>query len=156
MVCKFHTSLAQRIDRQFIRASELLLSVSPTKREHLALQPPGFHTSTPARPRTTHSSLHFIEPTHASKGEVPDVTGLTRHPHAPPLEIQDPDERNRELELEDKDADHITTARALMDSREYTRAAHWLKDCKSSKAIFLRVYSEYLVITSRLSYSTQL
>jgi len=31
-----------------------------------------------------------------------------------------------------------------MDAREYTRAAHWLKECQSEKALFLQVYSQYL------------
>lgn len=69
---------------------------------------------------------------------------MLRQPPGPALDVQHPDERAKEMQLELKDADHIAMARALMDSREYTRAAHWLKECHSSKAVFLRVYSEYL------------
>ena len=68
-----------------------------------------------------------------------------RHEHAPPLRPPSPVTRTNELQLEAADNDTITIGKALMDNKEYTRAVHWLKDCKSAKATFLRVYSMYLV-----------
>ena len=38
-------------------------------------------------------------------------------------------------------------AQTLMDNKEYRRAVHWLRLCESDKAVFLRVYSMYLVST---------
>ena len=36
-------------------------------------------------------------------------------------------------------------AKSLFDLREYRRAAHALRECKSSEAFFLKCYSLYLV-----------
>ncbi|KAL4246021.1 hypothetical protein ABKN59_008839 [Abortiporus biennis] len=122
-------------------ASELLLSVSPKNRQQTTIQPLAFQTSTPARSRSPRPSLLFVNDT---PGLSPEFTDPLRHPHAPGPQIQPHEERVRELQLEAQDADYIATAKPLMDAREYTRAAHWLRDCQSSKAKFLRVYSLYL------------
>ena len=52
-----------------------------------------------------------------------------------------PDELLRETE----DEDILATARGFLYSREFLRAAHLLRDRKSSKAKFVRLYSQYLV-----------
>lgn len=57
-----------------------------------------------------------------------------------------PEERAREVQLEALDEDYITAAQSFMENKEYARAIHWLKDCKSSKAKFLSVYAQFLVI----------
>ncbi len=36
-------------------------------------------------------------------------------------------------------------AKTFMEAKEFIRAIHWLRSCRSSKAKFLRVYSQYLV-----------
>ena len=36
--------------------------------------------------------------------------------------------------------------KSLFDLREYRRASHMLKDCCSVEAVFLRLYSLYLVV----------
>ena len=68
-----------------------------------------------------------------------------KHPSAPSLQPQSLEELAQEAQLQTIDEDYIASARALIDAKEYTRAVHWLKDCKSSKAIFLSVYSQYMV-----------
>lgn len=55
-----------------------------------------------------------------------------------------PEERAREVQLEALDEDYITAAQSFMENKEYARAIHWLKDCKSSKAKFLSVYAQFL------------
>ncbi len=129
------------------RASELLLSVSPSKRR--SINASSFHTSTPARPRSPHHPSSFA--VDASAPVLTDAQPSTsvfppRHEHAPQIQQQPPEVRAREIQLEALDEDNITTARALMDAKEFTRAVHWVKDCRSAKAIFLSVYSQYLVI----------
>lgn len=74
-----------------------------------------------------------------------------KHPHVPSLLPQSPEERAHQAQLEALDEDYIASARSLIDAKEYMRAVHWLKDCKSSKALFLSVYSQYMV--SSLPYS---
>jgi anaphase-promoting complex subunit 8 len=68
-----------------------------------------------------------------------------RHPHAPQLQAQPEDIRIMELDLEWQDGDILTTARTCIEAREFLRAAHLLRDCKSSKALFLNIYSHFIV-----------
>lgn len=68
-----------------------------------------------------------------------------KHPHAPPLRPQAPEDRAREEHLEALDEDSIACAKSLIDAKEYTRAVHWLRECKSSKAMFMNLYSQYMV-----------
>jgi anaphase-promoting complex subunit 8 len=82
--------------------------------------------------------MHELEPTSAS-------TFPSRHPLAPSLKPQSPEDRDREAHLEALDEDHLTSARALIDAKEFTRAVHWLRECKSAKALFLTLYSQYMV-----------
>lgn len=53
----------------------------------------------------------------------------------------------QEKAWEEEDRDYITTARALVDGKDFVRAVHWLRNCKSAKAHFLSVYSQYMVST---------
>lgn len=53
--------------------------------------------------------------------------------------------RATEAELELKEQDEINAARSFYDTREFSRAAHVLEDCKSPRAIFLAVYCQFLV-----------
>ena len=43
--------------------------------------------------------------------------------------------------------DVFCLGKSYFDSKEYSRAAHYLKDCKSSTAKFLYYYSRYMVRT---------
>ncbi|EEB95478.1 hypothetical protein MPER_05549 [Moniliophthora perniciosa FA553] len=52
-------------------------------------------------------------------------------------------EGDRALELDE--ADEIDTARRCMDSRQYLRAEHYARECRSAKGIFIYVYSRFLV-----------
>ncbi|PSR81158.1 hypothetical protein PHLCEN_2v6493 [Hermanssonia centrifuga] len=126
-------------------ASELLLSVSPSKRR--SINASSFHTSTPARPRSPHHPSSFAVDASApvpTNAQPSTSVFPPRHEHAPQIKQQPPEVRAREIQLEALDEDNITTARALMDAKEFTRAVHWVKDCRSAKAIFLSVYSQYL------------
>ncbi|TFY58515.1 hypothetical protein EVJ58_g6367 [Rhodofomes roseus] len=67
-----------------------------------------------------------------------------RHPNAPPLQALPEHVRIQEKEWEEEDRDYITTARALFDGKDFVRAVHWLRTCKSAKAHFLSVYSQYM------------
>ncbi|CCM01108.1 uncharacterized protein FIBRA_03156 [Fibroporia radiculosa] len=114
-------------------AAELLLSVPLAKRQP---QSPAIHTSTPARPRSPRPP--------APTSHAPEIIAQPRHPHAPALCALPEDVRKEESEWEAHDADYIATARALIDGKDFIRAVHWLKPCRSSKARFLSVYSQYL------------
>lgn len=67
------------------------------------------------------------------------------HPHVPKLYEQPTDTRALELELEDQDTDILAAARAFIDTREFSRAVHVLKDGRSIKSQFIRVYSKFMV-----------
>ena len=43
------------------------------------------------------------------------------------------------------EATQLMLGKSLFDTREYRRAAHSLEKCNSPKAVFLRLYSLYLV-----------
>lgn len=68
-----------------------------------------------------------------------------RHPHAPRLFSQSEDVRALELDLEYQEEDVLATARACIEAREFLRATHLLRECRSSKARFLSVYSQFIV-----------
>jgi anaphase-promoting complex subunit 8 len=50
-----------------------------------------------------------------------------------------------EIEREARDEDTLATARACVEAREFLRAVHILRECKSSKARFLTIYSQFMV-----------
>ncbi|KAG7086668.1 hypothetical protein E1B28_002608 [Marasmius oreades] len=50
---------------------------------------------------------------------------------------------NRALEAEE--SDEIEAARRCMESRQYLRVSHFAKGCRSSKGVFLYVYSKFLI-----------
>lgn len=47
--------------------------------------------------------------------------------------------------LESKEADRLLAARKYMEAHQYQRAVYALRGCSSSRAVFLSVYSQYLV-----------
>ncbi|KAK0212561.1 hypothetical protein DFS33DRAFT_1282647 [Desarmillaria ectypa] len=115
-------------------AADLLLTIPEAKRN---ARPPTmetiFSTSTPAR-NTAKASTSFMES--PTKSPV-------RHPHAASLKSLPPELLDHELQLEALEEDEIAMARAWMDTREYARIAPALRNCRSSKARFLEVYSRY-------------
>ncbi|TCD69804.1 Anaphase-promoting complex subunit 23 [Steccherinum ochraceum] len=128
-------------------ASELLLSISPSKLKSQVggLPSAGFHTSTPARPHSPRSSMAFATRTPAHEtAQSSNQIQTVSHPHAPRMQPPPLEVRTREMQLEIQEADHIVTGQAMMNAKEYTRAVHWLRDCQSAKAVYLRVYCEFL------------
>ncbi|KAI0663596.1 TPR-like protein [Cubamyces menziesii] len=129
-------------------AAELLCSLSPAKR-HLGqatVPHANFHTSTPARSRSPRPSISFSMQTPAPITHEPVHTFPLQPPLGDPsmLPVQPPEVLQQEAIWEAEDADQIAMAKAFMDSKEYLRVIHWLRPCKSAKAAFLRVYSQYL------------
>ena len=131
-----------------LRAAELLCSLSPAKRALAPVpvaQPPDFHTSTPARTRNPRQSFSFsAAPSHEGSSD-PASPYHPRHPDAPSLHTPPVEVLRQEAEWEAQDADHLAMAKTLLDAKEYVRVVHWLEPCRSSKAAFLRTYSQYLV-----------
>ena len=118
------------------RAAELLVSIPHQK---LFAVPSGpFDTttapfaSTPARPKTV--PISDTEP------------NLPLHRHAPKLQTIPDHIRLRELELEMREGDFLATAQKCFEHREFKRAVYWLHECRSVKALFLSVYSQYMVL----------
>jgi anaphase-promoting complex subunit 8 len=60
---------------------------------------------------------------------------------------QHQDIRDERDPLEEHECDVHSVGRAYFDAKEFERAAHVLKDCRSSRSRFLAVYSHYLVRT---------
>ena len=135
------------------RAAELLSSLPPSKRQPnppvVAPSLSNFHTSTPARSRSPRPSLSFVAqtPAHPSVQDAAEQSQV-RHPVAPPFPGLSTDVSHQEAEWEAHDADYLAMAKTFLEAKEFMRVIHWLKPCRSSKAIFLRVYSQYLVNTS--------
>ncbi|KAE9408649.1 TPR-like protein [Gymnopus androsaceus JB14] len=50
-----------------------------------------------------------------------------------------------DLEAEEQEADVLNVARKCMEARQYHRAAHFIRNCTSSKARFLSVYCQFIV-----------
>ncbi|KAK0226207.1 hypothetical protein IW262DRAFT_1360423 [Armillaria fumosa] len=115
-------------------AADLLLTIPETKRN---TRPPTmettFSTSTPARNNANASTSFMESPTKSP----------ARHPHAASLKSLPAELLQHEAQLEALEEDEIAMARAWMDTREYTRIAPALRNCRSSKARFLEVYSRY-------------
>lgn len=55
------------------------------------------------------------------------------------------DSRDLEHAFEAQEEDVILTGRSYFEAREFYRVNVLLKDCKSAKARFLRIYSQFLV-----------
>ncbi|KAH9929513.1 TPR-like protein [Epithele typhae] len=125
-------------------AAELLCSLPPSKRQPplVSVAQPSFHTSTPARHKAP-PSAPFLPQTPAPAGTSNATAPFPPH-FASPLGGQSAETLRREAEWEAQDADHLAMAKTFLDAKEYSRVVHWLEPCQSSKAVFLRVYSQYL------------
>lgn len=45
-----------------------------------------------------------------------------------------------------REGDFLVTAQKCFEHREFKRAVYWLHECRSAKALFLSVYSQYMVL----------
>ncbi|KAG7440032.1 TPR-like protein [Guyanagaster necrorhizus] len=116
-------------------AADLLLTIPEAKRKaRLSITETTFSTSTPAK-NTGNAKTSFME--------TPPMKPQVRHPHAASLRSLPPELLQHELQLEALEEDEIAMARAWMDTREYNRIAPALRNCRSSKARFLEVYSRF-------------
>jgi anaphase-promoting complex subunit 8 len=68
-----------------------------------------------------------------------------RHPHAPQINLVSENAQVSEKILEDEEEDALQAARASFEAREFYHVTHLLQDCKSAKAKFLRIYSQFIV-----------
>ena len=137
---KWSVVIAGRIRRCLIlvlsrRAAELLVSIPHQK---LFAVPSGPFdstapfTSTPPRPKTV---------------PIADMElNLPPHRHAPKLQKVPEHIRLRELELEMREGDFLATAQKCFEHREFKRAVYWLHECRSTKSLFLSIYSQYMVL----------
>lgn len=114
------------------RSSELLLSVPFAKRH-----PP------PSSPGASSSSQNEQSLIPTQILDVPPAP--TRHPHAPLLQTQPEEVRVLELEFEAQEADLLFSARTFIETRDPMRAIHVLHQCRSAKAQFLSLYSQFIV-----------
>lgn len=110
-----------------------------------------FSTSIPPRVRSppplTLEQSPVVPPQPLSQAPIPITPA--RHPHAPSLHIQPEDVRAMEADLEYQEADNLATARACFESREFLRAKFLLESCRSSKACFLSIYSQFIASEKR-------
>ncbi|KAF7361838.1 hypothetical protein MVEN_00528300 [Mycena venus] len=120
-------------------ASELLLSV-PFAKRHPPPRSPGAGPSS-----QNEQSQQSLVPTQIS--DVPPTP--SRHPHAPSLQTQPEDVRTLELEFETNEADLLFSARTFIESRDPMRAIHVLHSCRSAKAHFLSLYSQFIATENR-------
>jgi len=81
-------------------------------------------------------------------------TGTSHPAFAPHSYDQVADMKIQEDELEIQDADILSAARVYIDAREFSRAIHLLKDGRSAKAQFIRVYSKFMVSLSQSGVNT--
>ena len=118
------------------RAAELLVSIPHQKLFAVPSGPFDATTapfaSTPARPK--------MVPIADTEPNIPP------HRHAPKLQRIPDHVRLRELELEMREGDFLATAQKCFEHREFKRAVYWLHECRSAKALFLSVYSQYMVL----------
>lgn len=106
--------------------------------------PTNFSTSTPARTRSPRPSISFADPSPGPPPALQTDAALRNH-HATRFQSRPEEIRTLESNLEARDQDILATARASLESREFLRAVHLLRDCRSSKARFLSIYSQFMV-----------
>ena len=132
------------------RCSEILLSIPPNVKKPVLGDPSSspFSTSTPARSQSPpkHSA------TFADRSPVPTqvltqpTISLTPGASLYPRQfIALENSRDLEHEFEAQEEDVILTSHSYFEAREFYRINVLLKECKSAKAQFLRIYSQFLV-----------
>ncbi len=115
------------VEGRSYRAGDFLLNIPPDQRPSPAHQPPfssaEFRTSTPNGSLSTRHSIAFPED----------------------LNMMADDELRIADDLFVLEEDLHVAARELFNAKEFDRAAHVLRHCKSPKARFLCIYSRFLV-----------
>jgi anaphase-promoting complex subunit 8 len=91
-------------------------------------------------------------PTQVATQPAPSMTPA-RHPHAPQINPVLENAQDSEKILENEEEDALQAARASFEAREFYHATHLLQDCRSAKARFLRIYSQFIVSANNGSYS---
>lgn len=89
-------------------------------------------------------------PTEVATQPAPSMTP-TRHPHAPQINPLSKNAQDSEKILENEEEDVLQAARASFEAREFYHATHLLQECRSAKARFLRIYSQFIVSASNRS-----
>ncbi|PPQ80670.1 LOW QUALITY PROTEIN: hypothetical protein CVT26_007116 [Gymnopilus dilepis] len=129
--------------------SELLLSVSSTKRKAVPVSPSActFSTSTPARtqsPPTTNLFSGQINRSPLLSQPQLSVIESKKDLYAPNLVPPQNEVVSLDRALEEEEKDCLVAARSCFESREFYRATHLLKECRSPKAVFLRLYCQFI------------
>jgi anaphase-promoting complex subunit 8 len=136
--------------RNCCRASELLLALPFSKRGDQAGSVPvlDFSTSTPVKSKSHEISLPSSDapsPLPVQAGQNSTHSGATIVAHAPTPHRRAAGLQTTEKEPEERDIDTLNAARSFIESKEFARAVHVLKDARSGKANFIRVYSKFMV-----------
>ena len=77
----------------------------------------------------------------AQKAQTGDSLQLATTTNTQPSTPED----ELETQLQEDEQDLLTTGRIYAEAKEFTRAAHLLLDCKSSKGKFMSIYFQFLV-----------
>ena len=116
------------------RSAELYLSIPQHKRDALVAHPgTGFSTSTPARAYSPRPSLAFAASPAGAAGSICKISP------------EPPTSQERESELEQADEATLLAAQSYVTSKDFSRAVHVLRNCRSIKAQFLSIYCQFLV-----------
>lgn len=84
----------------------------------------------------------------AQKAQTGDSLQLATTTNTQPSTPED----ELEAQLQEDEQDLLTTGRIYAEAKEFTRAAHLLLDCKSSKGKFMSIYFQFLVRSFFLSF----
>ncbi|CAK5265759.1 unnamed protein product [Mycena citricolor] len=133
MLDGLRTSVKECSDRGLFAASkwasELLLSV-PFSRRHA-------------------SGLNLSDPAYVATQDSEAAATSSRHPDAPNIQLVSESTQTLQRELEMLEADALSTARTLIEARNPMSALHALQNCRSSKAMFLSLYIQFLASEGR-------
>ncbi|EGN99880.1 hypothetical protein SERLA73DRAFT_106741 [Serpula lacrymans var. lacrymans S7.3] len=126
-------------------SSELLLAIPVHTRDALlSTHASTFSTSTPARSTSPQLVFSFSNPSPAPTNAPLIPSTPVAQSHIPQLFKHQPDNDMEEIEWETSEDVSLAAARAFFGSKEYLRAVHVLRHCKSTTARFLSIYSQYL------------
>ncbi|KAI9569620.1 hypothetical protein HD554DRAFT_2089548 [Boletus coccyginus] len=143
LVRELRNSIKDCSDRGLIVAAkwsaELYLSIPQHKRDALvADSKTGFSTETPPRACSPRPSLAFAASPHVAAGSTIASGG-----HKPCSEPSTSQEREAELELAEEAT--LLSAQSHVSSKDFSRAIHVLRNCRSVKGQFLSIYCQFLI-----------
>lgn len=123
----------------YIRSAELYLSIPQHKRDALVDDPRStFSTSTPARQRSPRPSFAFAASPALAVGSTVISGG-----HKTSSEPSAGKEHDAALEQAEEAA--LLAAQSYVTSKDFSRAVHVLRNCRSVKAQFISIYCQFLV-----------